>query len=235
MAKDAKDKPLQISGKNLAALCAPDACPRCFWIKNRVKLPYQTFPGIFSSIDSHVKNCVHSVFDATGRAPEWLPEFGDAVRYLPAPHWQKFKRVDPATGICVTGVVDDLLECADGSVIIPDYKTARYTDGQDKLLPVYGGQLNAYRWIHEGLGGRVRRLALVYCEPQTETTILHGQGYALAFTPKTVPVAADDALVPALLVRAHEILTGPLPAAQGGCDECEKLGALVGHIEGRAA
>jgi len=165
-------KPMQISGKNLSALNMPDACPRCFWIKNTVKnLPFQTFPGIFASIDSHVKNVVHSAFDETGKAPSWLPELKAAVRYQKVPSWQKSKRVDAATGIVVTGVPDDVFECADGTLIIPDYKTARYTDGQDKLLPIYRGQLNAYRWLWAGMGAEVRALPLIYCEPLTDVVL----------------------------------------------------------------
>lgn len=224
----AEKKPIQISGKNLSALNMPDACPRCFWIKNTVKnLPYQTFPGIFSSIDSHVKNCVHSVFDTAGRAPEWLPEFKDAVRYLKVPHWSKFKRVDVSTGIVVTGVPDELLECADGSLIIPDYKTARFTDGQDKLLPIYRGQLNVYRWISEGTSGGVHSLPLVYCEPQTDALLVNDTGFALGFVSKTLIVDPDDAVVRTMLDRAHEILTAGIPEAVKGCEECAKMEALV--------
>ena len=44
----------RISGKNLGALALPSFCPRCFWIKRHASdgVPYQVFPGIFSSIDA---------------------------------------------------------------------------------------------------------------------------------------------------------------------------------------
>jgi len=53
---------LRISDKNLGALALPDFCPRCFWIKMKTgnKLPFQIFPGIFSSIDAYTKHVVYT-------------------------------------------------------------------------------------------------------------------------------------------------------------------------------
>jgi len=224
-------KPIQISGKNLAALAMPDACPRCFWIKNTVKnLPFQIFPGIFASIDSYTKTVVHSAFDHVGKAPAWLPELSEAVRYLKVPHWSKSKRIDPETGIIVTAVPDELLECADGSLIIPDYKTARYTDGQDKLLPLYRAQLNAYRWVWQGLGATVKSLPLIYCEPMTDAPVFAVAGFDLRFIPKTVLIDIDDNVVPELLRQAHRILTSGIPEKSNECGDCEKLSALVEKV-----
>ena len=43
---------IRISAKNLGKLALPDHCPRCFWLQLRIgfKLPFQVFPGIFSSL-----------------------------------------------------------------------------------------------------------------------------------------------------------------------------------------
>jgi hypothetical protein len=68
---------LRISAKNLGALALPDFCPRCFWLKSRTKvLPFQIFPGIFSSIDSYTKRVVHAWIDANGNAPFGLRRRG---------------------------------------------------------------------------------------------------------------------------------------------------------------
>jgi hypothetical protein len=231
-------KQIQISGKNLAALAMPDACPRCFWIKNTVKqLPFQIFPGIFSSLDSYVKKVVHAYFDQYHSAPPWLPELqkAGAVKCLPTPHWSKFKRMDPATGITVTGAMDDLFLCADGELVLPDYKTAKLTENADKLAPLYAGQLNSYRWIQEGFGqGRVKALPLIYCEPVTDFSPekVDGQrytpdGYTMLFRTKEVPVALDDGMVQALLVKAAGIFSMEKPPARIlGCSDCEKVDAL---------
>ena len=79
---------IRISAKNLGALAMPDFCPRCFWLKLRMenKLPFQIFPGIFSSIDSYTKNIVHSWFDTHGCCPVWLSELGEIKGYVNPPH-----------------------------------------------------------------------------------------------------------------------------------------------------
>ncbi len=47
-------EPITISAKNLGALAMRNFCPRYFWIGMHMdRLPYQIFPGIFSSIDSY--------------------------------------------------------------------------------------------------------------------------------------------------------------------------------------
>lgn len=41
---------LRISAKTLGELACADFCSRCFWLKAKAKkLPFQIFPGIFSS------------------------------------------------------------------------------------------------------------------------------------------------------------------------------------------
>ena len=52
---------LRTSAKNLGELALPDSCPRCFWLKLRARqLPFQIFPGIFSSIDAYTKRVAHA-------------------------------------------------------------------------------------------------------------------------------------------------------------------------------
>jgi|MTBAKSStandDraft_2_1061841.scaffolds.fasta_scaffold09134_7 hypothetical protein len=225
-------KELRISGKILGALNMPDACPRCFWIKQKVKsLPFQIFPGIFMSIDAYSKRVVHAWFDAHHSAPPWIPELQGAVKYLPVPHWSKFKRADPDTGITVSGAMDDLFVCEDGTHIIPDYKTAKYTANQDKLLPMYEGQLNAYRWVHEGAGNKVRSTPLIYCEPITDDTrraFDPPAGFSMEFVTKGVQVEMDDALIPFLLRQAKTILDMPEPPlGVDGCKDCAAVDGLV--------
>ena len=57
----------------------------------------------------------------------------------------------------------------DGSHLIVDYKTAKFTAHQDELFPMYEVQLNAYAVIGEQKGiAPVSGLALVYTEPVTD-------------------------------------------------------------------
>ena len=128
--------PLQISGKDLGALALKGFCPRCFWISRRAKLPWQIFPGIFSSIDSYSKKVVHGEFDKVG-APGWLAPLGELKGYKDPPSAQKFRVPVDEHGILLTGAPDAIFERADATLVIADYKTSRFTPHQDRLLPVY--------------------------------------------------------------------------------------------------
>jgi len=224
-------KEIKISAKNLGSLAMPDACHRCFWIKNTIKpLPWQIFPGIFSSIDSYTKKMVHLIFDETGKHPIWLPELRDTEKYLKALHWSKFFRADKKTGIIVNGMVDDLFQCFNGSRIIVDYKTAKYTKNQDKLLPMYEAQLNFYAWIEEGFGSVVQdKLPLIYCEPITEPQgSNHGiDGFSLPFRVKTVLIKKNTSLITELLEKAETILSGSMPEKDGKCKDCLSLEKII--------
>ena len=230
-----KPKEIRISAKNLGALLMPDFCPRCFWLKQKTKaLPFQIFPGIFSSIDAYTKRIVHSWFDAHKKCPEWLPELRQATSYLPNMHWSKFKRLDPATGLTCSGVTDDVFLCAkDGKHIIVDYKTAKFTENQDKLLPIYQAQLNGYAWICEGLGQPVKSLYLIYCEPVTDAEKIthhnyHEDGFDMEFSVKSLEVDLDPGMTPRLLAQAKEILDRRTPPfGTEGCKDCQKLEQLM--------
>jgi hypothetical protein len=99
---------IRISAKNLGALALPDACQRCAWLRLKLNhhLPFQIFPGIFSSIDSFTKNVVHAWFDHHGRAPSWLAELGPIKGYRHPPHYSKFNMVVEEYKILLTGSPD---------------------------------------------------------------------------------------------------------------------------------
>jgi hypothetical protein len=165
---------LNISPRTLAGVALDSACPRCAWLALRCegKLPFTMgLPGIFSSIDSFTKKSVRNHFDLYGRLPSWFPEVGRVAALVPSRdlHWSRFFREDPETGIRLHGTPDDILRMADGATHIVDYKTARLTEAQDDLMPVYEIQLNGYAYIAEATGyGPVAQLSLIYFEPQTD-------------------------------------------------------------------
>ena len=225
---------IQISAKDLGAMALEGFCPRCFWLKRKAKkLPWQIFPGIFSSIDAYVKRVVHHHIDTTGTAPEWISAGSGRriVGYRPATHWSKFKMVDPDTGITMSGATDDILICDDDlGDIIPDYKTAKYTENADKLLPMYVAQLNGYADIHESLGGKVSALQLIYCEPLTddpEFAAVDCEGYVMEFRAKTLLIDRDKTIIPSLLAQAYAILSGEIPEGADGCKDCAALGTII--------
>lgn len=199
---------IRISGKHLGQLALRDFCQCCFWIRLKCsdKLPFQIFPGIFSSIDSYTKKVTAVHHQKYGEVPQWLDGFGELGEPLPIPHHSVFQTLDKTTNILLTGVPDELFRRPDGSLVILDNKTARFTKNQDVLLPLYEVQLNAYAWIAERLGmGKVNGLGLVYYEPQTEMTtenvdeVLADDGFSMKFQAKALPLDLRLDRIPPLL------------------------------------
>ena len=230
--------PLQISGKDLGALAMKGFCPRCFWISRRAKLPWQIFPGIFSSIDSYSKKVVHGQFDKSGM-PGWLSPLGELKGYKDPPSAQKFRVPVEEHGLLLTGAPDAIFERADGTLVIADYKTSRYTPNQDRLFPVYQVQLNAYAYIARKLGwNAVSALALIYTEPVTTDEAAIGEaarredGFAMAFAAKIIAIEKNENMLASLFARAAELHASEAPpAGREGCADCgnlEKIRELLG-------
>jgi hypothetical protein len=220
---------VKISAKNLGQVMLEDFCPRCYWIKLKSKnLPWQIFPGIFSSIDAYTKRVTHGIIDGKSR-PAWLAEMGDIVAYRKSPHWSKFTADIHEYGITLSGVVDDLLVTKSNGIIIPDYKTAKYTETQDKLLPMYQIQLNGYAVIAEAREiSPVTDLYLVYFEPITDEDTAKqyktGQGFDMAFKAHPVNVAIDrDQLNVAMETTRSIYDMGEPPDPKGDCKDCQAL------------
>ena len=200
------------------------------------ELPYQIFPGIFSSIDSYTKKVTNTHYQKTSKIPTWLEPLGDIVRPVKAPSLSIFYIVDPETNIKLTGVPDEVFQKNDGSYFIADYKTAKYTGNQDKLLPMYETQLNGYAFIGERTGLKhVTGLGLVYYEPQTDLgvdgldSILLSDGFMLPFVGKLLPIEVrPDATIPPLMKKVRQICDLPMaPDGTIGCEDCEKVNKLI--------
>ena len=229
---------IRISAKNLGELALPKSCPRCFWIKLRVqnRLPYQIFPGIFSSIDAYSKRLVHAWFDRERAAPPWLSALGEVTGYRQPPHFSKFNIVDRETNILLTGNPDGVFFRADGSNVIVDYKTAKYTETQDELYPMYETQLNAYALIGNQRGlAPVTGLALLYTEPLTDDSAAAKEdnqladGFSLKFVARVFDVPIKLNMISPLLARTREISekSSP-PLGRSDCRDCALLADLLG-------
>jgi hypothetical protein len=229
---------VKISAKNLGILALKDHCPRCFYLKLKLgfKLPYQIFPGIFSSIDSYSKKITWAHYAKYGKLPQWFSPFGEFKKVVPALHHSKFFVVDKKTGIRLTGVPDDIFEMEDGRFFIVDYKTARFTGNQDALMPIYRVQLNGYAYIFNRLGmGKVGGVGLCYYEPQGDAPVedvgevLKQDGFVMPFKAHLKQVELDpEGVVLPLLRRIREITdTGHIPEGEKGCKDCLVLGQVL--------
>jgi hypothetical protein len=235
---------LRVSGKDLGSLALAEHCPRCFWVQRHAPngLPFQIFPGIFSSIDSYTKKVVHQWFDANG-APKWLGPLGPLSGYQEPPHFSKFQVRDPSTGVLLTGAPDAIFTKADGSLIIGDYKTAKFTDSQDALLPMYEVQLTAYAYLAKELGwAPVVGIALIYAEPMTDLAdaapgnAAREHGFIMPFKATVKSLALDLARIPPLLTRFRGLVEQPTaPAGRNGCKDCVKLDGVVAVMKAPGA
>lgn len=235
---------LKLSPRDLGPLRLPDFCARCFWITLRCdkKLPFQMgFPGIFMSLDAYGKNLIRAHLEAHGRLPKWFPNVGKVTACVPARelHWSRFQLVDEDTQILLRGTPDDIFQLADGSYHIVDYKTAKVTQTQDSLFPLYEVQLNAYAMICEVRDlTPVAGLSLIYTEPITQvspdnTKTLHAEeSYALRFKATRKPVRIQPKeLIKPLLRQAREIYDQPeAPASRANCENCELLENLLSVV-----
>ncbi|WAC08213.1 MAG: PD-(D/E)XK nuclease family protein [Thermodesulfobacteriota bacterium] len=227
------EKQIRIAAKDLGQLVLPDFCPRCFWLKLRLRnqLPFQIFPGIFSSIDSYNKRIVHTWFDKYHKPPVWMSGLGDIIGYREPPHHSKFYLNDPSTGVLLTGSPDGIFIRGDGSHLIVDYKTARYTGTQDQLYPMYEVQLNAYTLIGESLNLKpVSGLALIYMEPITDSLSAaqdenhRDYGFSMGFSAHILEVKLDLMMLSPLLARTRDIYTlEKSPEGLPGCSDCRAL------------
>ena len=231
---------MAISATELGSYASFGFCARCAWIRMHVKpLPWQGFPGIFSSIDRYTKLVIVNHLEREGRLPQWLAEVGNAVEHIDPPHWSKFKAEDETTGVTLRGEADAIFRLADGTCAIIDYKTSRYNPDHRSQLRIYRAQLNAYAWISQRLDfPPVSRLALVYMEPATDDdacsdpTAVDASGFALGFRPRTVEVDLDpDRLIPPLLRQAFRIHAMPTPPEpRNNCRDCAALDGLLNAL-----
>ena len=229
-------EPITISAKNLGALAMPGFCPRCFWIQMHAGgIPYQIFPGIFSSIDAYNKRLVHGCFDCRQSAPPWLSLLGNIKGYSIPPHYSKFSILDPNTNIVLRGTPDGILVMHDNSYVVVDYKTAKFAPDQDELFPMYDVQLNAYAVIGEQTGlSPVSALALIYAEPITDDVAARkdsnqtASGFFMEFSTHIRSVDLAPQKIPPLLAKVREIYElsrAPLPPE--GCVNCSLLQGLI--------
>jgi hypothetical protein len=227
---------LRLSARRLAALARPGGCPRCQWLEMRMgyTLPFARFSGIFGELDRYTKAVVREYFAAHGRPPDWLAALEGVVGYCDPPHFSRFKVLIEEHDLLVTGAPDAIFRRADDSYLIADYKTAKWTEAQDGLRPMYEAQLNIYAMIAADQGfSPVSGLALVYMEPRAGDpddvdAVCTPAGFHLGFDARIVPVALNVLALNPLMARARGLWDQPdPPGAAPGCRDCDLLERLI--------
>lgn len=228
---------LRISGKHLGDIAMPDYCEKCLWIKLKLgnNLPFQIFPGIFSTIDSYTKKVTNSFHRLHNKLPDIMISFNLEGKPVKVPHHTSFYFIDEETNIKLTGAPDEMLLKDNGDYIMLDYKTAKYTGNQDKLLPIYDIQLNAYSLIAEKIGmGKISDIGLIYFEPFTdidETNVgdyIVNDGFNLIFNAKYLPMDLDLSKIPPLLRKIRTLYDRMTPPdSRPKCKDCESTQKII--------
>lgn len=258
---------VRISGKVLAELAMPNVCPACFKVSVRMgsqirvngkSFPFEKgIPGVFSNIDTHVKEVIGHYFQVYGKMPPWFPDLGSkVVSILKPPTWQTFNAYFPDQDIKMTGALDIIFKFEDGTYGFGDYKTAVFSENQDKLLPLYQAQLHNYLKIAEKskIFMPVSKLFLIYTEPLNYKPDIEGKDenykieefndiFKLNFKPFHKIFDIDQNLTENLLKMASIIIAQDLPQSLIGCSNCvlrerlfmeelpirEKMASIVNH------
>ena len=225
---------ITVSATRLAKLAKDNACDRCFWLDANVKLPYQRFPGVFSTLDRAGKEAVNRWVEVRNLPPPWLLSLGAIKRFLKPPHYSKFFFTHG--DLLVRGEADLIALFEDDSLLIGDLKTASYTEKQEELLPMYGAQLGCYALAAEATKmGTVSKLGLIYCQPISkgiDADVLRTDGYATRFDALAMGVNRNDQRIYDLCDRAYNILAGPVPSPSMDCEDCPKLDHIIHLIQG---
>ena len=226
-----------ISATELGNYATRYPCLRCAWIRMHVKdLPYQTFPSIFSSIDSFTKNVISAFFEKFSRLPDWLEEIGEVTENIKPPNWRKFYRDVETIGVRVRGEADAIFRLSDGSYVIADYKTSRYNPERKYALLSYQMQLNAYAWIAESVGySPISRLYLIFMEPESQkefassNSSISEMGMALGFKSNIIEVERrPEKLIPPILDLVHSVSKMKIPPkGRNRCKNCVRLDEMI--------
>jgi hypothetical protein len=231
-----------ISAKNLSALNMPGVCLCAYWhlLHMNFKKPWDIFPPIFNDFDRRQKRFVRLHIDKHGCPPASFGSFADSIRYVNVGRLQYW---DQPTNITINAEPDDVFALKNEKLCVVDYKTARYSKGQDKLLPLYNAQLSTYCSLIEKLGrGQVAKAALIYFEPVTDDSdddllkAITKRGYNQTWLTTPVAIEIDRDKTSALLKVARKLRDMSVPPVcnencRGDCARIAELYYLCRGVE----
>lgn len=190
-------------------------CPRCFWLQVNCKI-YQP-EGIVSRLANRFDGVIKKYFDLYRGTPDLPPMVaGQIDGRLEAPFQEKyFATITSKYGFL--GKLDECIIRDDAKYTPVDHKTASSDPTTRELIPAYQFQLDAYAFLLEqnrkpttGIGH------LIYFYPGEGKT-LH-EGFPMQVTVKTL--TTNPGRVKGELLKAIDILEGPLPSSAPTCPFC---------------
>ncbi len=205
-------------------------CPRCFYLDN--KLGVSRPKGFPFNLNSAVDFLLKKEFDAHRVAKSTHPlmkEYG--VQAIPFAHteldtWREnfegIQYVHPASGLLISGAIDDVWVNPKGELIVVDYKAtskdekvtldAEWQDG-------YKRQMEVYQWLLRRKGFKVSDTGyFVYANGLRDRKAFDAK---LEFEVILIPYTGSDEWVEKTIMAAKACLdTDELPAHDRMCEHC---------------
>ncbi len=207
-------------------------CPRCFYLDNKLGTKRPSFPSF--NLNIAVDELFKKEFDhyrVEGKPHPLMEEY--QLKMVPFVHkdldlWRdNFEGVvvtDEASGLVVSGAVDDIWVKPDGTLVVADYK-ATSKEGSIKALSdspwdqQYTRQLGVYRWLLEQKGFTVDETAyLVYANASKDEADFTN---TLMFETTVIPVVTEVSWLPETLMAIKNTLESDLiPPVGAACEHC---------------
>ncbi|MBI5401092.1 MAG: PD-(D/E)XK nuclease family protein [Candidatus Yonathbacteria bacterium] len=209
-----------------------EQCPRCFYIDN--KLGTARPPGFPFNLNSAVDHLLKKEFDIhrVGKtAHPIMKQYG--VDAVPFEHekmdvWREnFKGIDykhEATGMTISGAVDDVWVNPAGELIVVDYKSTskdeEITTLDEDWHAGYKRQMEVYQWLLRRNGFTVSDTGyFVYANGIKDKKAFDGK---LEFDVTLIAYTGKDAWVEKIILAIKKCLdTNEIPAVGEHCDYCE--------------
>ncbi|HEY0908032.1 MAG TPA: PD-(D/E)XK nuclease family protein [Candidatus Paceibacterota bacterium] len=207
-------------------------CPRCFYLDNKLGVGRPKGPSF--TLNIAVDALLKKEFDfhrAEKTSHPLMKKYG--VDAVPFSHdllndWREnFVGIQvrhPASGLTVSGAIDDLWVNSEGELIIVDYK-ATSKDGKVETLSdsgwdrQYKRQMEVYQWLFRKKGFKVSDTGyFVYVNGRKDKEAFDAK---LEFDVTLIPHKGDDTWVEDAIMQARECLDSEtLPAHSPVCDYC---------------
>ena len=215
-----------------------EECPRCFYLDNKlgVKRPPGYPFNLNTAVDTLLKKefDIHRVggtqhplqkkykIDATPIAHEKLDVWRENFQGVEVQH--------KATGLVVSGAIDDLWQGSDGHYIVVDYKATskdeQITELNKDWQDGYKRQMEVYQWLLRQNGLEVSDTGyFVYCNGQTDAKAFDGK---LEFEVTLIAHTGSAAWVEPTLKKIKKTLEAEeIPRASKDCDYCRYRQAIA--------
>ncbi len=207
-------------------------CPRCFYLDNKLGTKRPGFPAF--NLNIAVDELFKKEFDVHRKTKTPHPIMTKyAIDAVPFAHkeldaWREnfvgIMYTDAATGLCVSGAVDDVWQAPDDSLIIVDYKSTSKEGTIDALGDSpwelqYTRQLGVYRWLLEQNGFTVQETGyLVYANADKSLDAFNDK---LVFETTVVPVKTESDWIKGTLEEIKACLdSDTLPQTGKSCEYC---------------